>query len=319
MATIKDIAKHAGVSVATVSYVLNNTRFVSEEKRRRILLAIEELKYVPNAVARSLRIRESKAISLVVSDITNPFYPDLAKACEDVAHHNNYTVNIINTNDQHDRLQRAAFQLKEGKIDGMVITTALEQDRYLIQELLQERYPIVLTHRRLGDLNVDMVSSDNERGAWLATNHSIKLGHKNIALMTGVNGSSVSFSRLTGYMRAMQEAGLRIRKDWVVPGGARYEPSLSATRSLLKLPLNTRPTAILNISDIGALAVLDVALEMKLKVPDQLAVIGFDDLFISSSLSVQLSTIKIPRYELGKLAVEMLIERISKAARISIQ
>ncbi len=129
MATIKDIAHKAGVSVATVSYVLNDTRWVHEDKRKRVLEAIAELNYVPNAVARGLRVQKSKAISFVVSDITNPFYPDLAKACEEAAQQQGYTINIVNTDDKADRTQHALNQVRQGKVDGFILTSALEQDK----------------------------------------------------------------------------------------------------------------------------------------------------------------------------------------------
>lgn len=312
MPTIKDIAQKAGVSVATVSYVLNNNRFVSADKRERILDAIKELNYVPNAVARGLRVRESKAISLIVSDITNPFYPDLAKACEDVAQSLGYTVNMINTNDVSSRVELAASQLLEGKIDGLILTVALERDRPVIERLLEGDYPVVLAHRGLDHLKADIVVSDNFDGAVQATNHLIRLGHKRISLMTGVEGSSVTAARLNGYLHSMKLAGLAVMPEWLPSGGARYAKSYEATKTLLQLPANQRPTAVINISDIGALGVIDAAMDSGLRIPDDLGVVGFDDLFISAIRRVQLTTVKIPRYELGQRATELLLQRIGR-------
>jgi LacI family transcriptional regulator len=309
--TIKDIARAAGVSVATVSYVLNDTRYVSPDKKERVLHAVKQLNYVPNAVARGLRVRESRTISLIVSDITNPFYPDLAKACEDYAHEFGYTVNMVNTSDDPKRLAQALEQLRKGKVDGAIVTTAMEADRPILEQFIREGYPIVLAHRRLEGLDGDIVVSDNYGGSVAATKHLLALGHTRIAFMTGVPGSTVSLIREQGYRDAMHEAGVEVRPEWILTGDAKYAPSFQATRELLQLPRDIRPTAVINISDIGALGVLDAAYDMGVIVPDDLAVVGFDDLFIAASRCVQLTTIKIPRYELGRTATELLLNRIS--------
>lgn len=316
MTTIKDIAEKAKVSVATVSYVLNDTRYVSPEKKARILQVIEELKYVPNAVARGLRVRESKTICLVLSDITNPFYPDMAKACEEVASSKGYTLNMMNTNDQPGAIEKAAKQLREGKVDGLIVSTALEFDRAILIELVEQGYPVVLVHRKLENIPMDTIVSDNETGGYLATQHLIELGHRKIAFVTGVNGSSVNIARTLGYQRAMSEANIEIDPTWLVSGEAKYQPSYDAAVALLKLPKKIRPTAIINLSDLGALSVLDAAMDRKLRVPEDLAVMGFDDLFFASSRSIQLSTIRIPRYELGKQATERLMERMNKTVKL---
>ncbi|KIL41999.1 hypothetical protein SD70_03830 [Gordoniibacillus kamchatkensis] len=311
MPTIKDIASAAGVSVATVSYVLNDTRYVSPDKKERVLRAIRELNYVPNAVARGLRVRESKTISLIVSDITNPFYPDVAKACEDYAREFGYTVNMVNTGDDPQRLAGALEQLRKGKVDGAIVTTAMEADRELLRQLMEEGYPIVVAHRPLERFAGDMVVSDNYRGGVLAANHLLGLGHTRIALMTGVPGSTVSLLREQGYEDAMREAGVEVRPEWLISGEAKYAPSFQATRALLQLPQDIRPTAVINISDIGALGILDAAYDLGVEVPGELAVVGFDDLFIAASRCVQLTTVKIPRYEIGRTATELLLKRIA--------
>ncbi|MBA9028546.1 LacI family DNA-binding transcriptional regulator [Peribacillus huizhouensis] len=310
MSTIKDIAKRANVSVATVSYVLNNTRFVSPEKKKRVEEAIKELNYVPNAVARGLRVKNSKVISLVVSDITNPFYPDIAKACEQVAYQSGYTLNIVNTNDQDDRFIKAVMQLREGKVDGIINTTVLDHHRSLMENLIKDKYPIVLAHRLLDGINMDTVVADNIQAAIDATNHLINLGHKKIAFMTGVTKSSINNLRIKGFLKAMKDANLPTKEDWLASGQAKYQQSYDLTKELLKNS-NNRPTAIINISDLGALGVLDAAGDLGIMVPEELAVVGFDDLFISSMRSVQLTTIRIPRYEIGQKSMELLIDKIT--------
>jgi LacI family transcriptional regulator len=270
------------------------------------------MNYVPNAVARGLRVRESRTISLVLSDITNPFYPDLARACEEVARSRGYTLTMINTNDQPGHVEQAADELRKGKVDGMIVTTALEFDRACLIKLAEQSYPIVLAHRKLDGLPVDSIVSDNETGGYMAARHFIQLGHRRIAFLTGVNGSSVNISRKIGYKRAMEEANIDVMPEWLISGEAKYGPSYEAATALLRLPVPLRPTAIINLSDLGALSTLDAAMDANLRVPEDLAVMGFDDLFFAATRSIQLTTIRIPRYEIGKQAAERLIQRINK-------
>ena len=311
MATIKDIATKAGVSVATVSYVINNTRWVHEDKRRRVLEAIKELNYVPNAVARGLRIQKSNAISLIVSNITNPFYPDLARACEQVAAKHGYTVNVVNTDDDRGKLHEALNQLRGGRADGAVITSALPENRDEIEQLLKEGYPLVLASRLLDGLKVDSVAADNRNGAIMAVRYLMSLGHRKIAFISGVKHSYINETRVEGYLHAMEEAGIRLYREWLTSGHGLYEPSYQAARMLLQLPPRKRPTAILCLTDLGAYGVLDAAKDMGVSVPDDLAVIGFDDLFFSGLRHIQLTTIRVPRHEMSALATEMLFSRMA--------
>ncbi len=319
MPRIKDIAKKANVSVATVSYVLNNTRFVSPDKKNRVLQAIEEMNYVPNAVARGLRARQTKTIGLLVSDIANPFYPDIAKACEEVAHARGYNVIVMNTNDESNRTISAFSQIRDGKVDGLMITTILEQDREYIEKLSIQKSPCVLLYRYLEGMSMDTITVDNFEAAYHATIHLLKLGHKKIAFMSGIPGSWVTKTRLDGFLFAMKQSNLPVQQEWIQCGYARYTQSYEATRYLMNMPVENRPTAILNISDIGALGVIDAAHDLGIQVPRELAVIGFDDLFISSTRSVQLTTVHIPRYELGIKATELLLDRLSGKAHDSTQ
>lgn len=309
MATIKDIANLAGVSVATVSYVLNN-RNVSADKKERVLKAIKELNYVPNAVARGLRVRESKTICFIVSDITNPFYPELAKACEEEVYSRGYMMTMINTNNEADRLDQALYQMKQGRIDGCIIADAMQENRTAIEEAIKDGYPIVLVNRHLENLDVDAVICDNLHGADLAAKHLIALGHTKIAFVGGFTGSSVHETRKLGFIKAMEAAGLSVLPEWIISGGGNYSQSYKATEALLRLPADQRPTAVINLADFGALGVIDAATDLNLQVPGDLAVIGFDDLFFAATRTVQLTTVRTPRYELGSRAISMLFERI---------
>ncbi|MFB9276721.1 LacI family DNA-binding transcriptional regulator [Cohnella cellulosilytica] len=313
MSTIKDIAKNAGVSVATVSYVLNNNRYVSPEKKERVLAAIRELNYAPNAAARGLRAGESRTIGLIVSDLSNPFYPDLAKACEDAAQKHGYAVHMINTNDRPERMEQAAAQAREGKVDGLIVASALEADRELLQSLRERGFPLVLAHRRLDGLDADLVESDNFEAGLLAARHMLRLGHRRISFLAGVAGSPISRLREAGYRQAMAEAGIDVLPAWVQSGEAKYAASYERMLGYADLPSGERPTAVINMSDIGAMGVLDAAADRGLRVPEDVAVMGFDDLFLAAFRSVRLTTVRIPRSELGRRATELLLDRIADA------
>jgi len=313
LVTIRDIAKHAGVSVATVSHVINSSRRVGAERKDRILRAIEELNYVPNAVARGLRVRETRTLGLILPDITNPFFPELAKACEELAQSLGYAINMINTNDNEGRMADAVTQIREARVDGLIITSAAEGNKELLSKLLEEGYPVVLVHRRIQGLAVDTVVADNFTGGYSAARHLLSLGHTRIAMLTGVAHSPVIMKRLEGYMKAMQDAGVTIQPEWVTSGYGKYELSFHATENLMRLPESKRPTAMVASNDISALGVMDAAEHLGICIPEELSLVGFDDLFFSAMKAVQLTTVRIPRYEMGQMATRLLIDRISRS------
>ncbi|XID92533.1 LacI family DNA-binding transcriptional regulator [Paenibacillaceae bacterium WGS1546] len=310
--TIKDIARIAKVSPATVSYVLNNTRYVSPDKVERVMKAVEEINYVPNAVARGLRVKVSKTIGLIVTDITNPFFPDLAKGCEDEAHAKGFNVVMINTNDQSERTSSALLQLRKGKLDGVIVASAKNQDGPLLEELLKQGYPIVLAHRKIPDLPVYAVVADNFKGTQSAATHLLSLGHRKIGYITGVTDSNVNYDRLGGYQQAMSDAGIPILPEWISQGHGRYEFSYQAALNIIDLPKEIRPTAIIAGNDMSALGVLDAALDKGLRVPEDLALIGVDDLFLAQSRAIQLTSVRIPRYDMGRQAARILLDLIGQ-------
>lgn len=310
MSTIKDIALKAGVSTATVSYVLNNTRFVSQERKDRVLHAIKELNYVPNAFARGLRVGVSKAIGLVISDVTNPFFPDLAKACDDMANVKGYTVAMLNTNAEQARMDGAVSLLREGRVDGLIIASASNQDRSLLEGVLKEGFPIVLAHRRIPNLEIDSVVADNFSGSYSAVRHLLALGHKKIAMIYGIDDSPVNIERIEGYRKMMSDAGLEVLPEWLISGQSKYEPSYLVATKMMKGPKKSRPTAMITQGDVSALGVIDALKDMGLEVPGDLALVSFDDLFLASFRNIQLTTVQIPRYEMAQQATNILLDRI---------
>ncbi len=310
MATIKDIANIAKVSVATVSYVLNNSRYVSAERKQRVLEAVSELGYVPNAIARGLRVQATRTIGLVMSDITNPFYPELARGCQDVARSSGFSVLMLNTDEREDRFHTALKLAKEGKVDGLIVANILNNDLPVLKDLIKSGCMIVLAHRKIPGFVMDSVVADNYGGASAVVRHLTELGHRRIAFISGIPESSVSNERIAGYKDSIVRLGIEKTADSILPGFGQYEPSYALASLLMQRGPAERPTAIIADSDVAALAVIDLAYEKSLRIPQDIAIVGFDDLFFASSRAIELTTVRIPRYEIGQQAARILLQRI---------
>lgn len=302
------------MSVATVSYVLND-RPVSSERKQKVLQAIDELDYVPNENARRLRAKQASTIALVLPDITNPFYPDLAKGCQDVAQEHGLTLIMLNAEDEDDALSATVNQVRKGGVDGVILANATGKDVDTINTLRGSSTPVVLAHRTIKGLDIDSVTASDFRGAYAATEHLVSMGHKKVVLIEGASESTVSMSRKEGFERAMKDRELSVKPEWFIKGGAEYGASYRHTLKLLGQSddHSDMPTAIFATSDLMALGALRAAQDMRLSVPDGIAIIGYDDLFLAATL--QLTTVHVPRYEIGRQAMRRLIEKMHKGAK----
>ncbi len=307
MATIRDVAKTAGVSTATVSYVLNN-KPVHPDKEKKVLDAIEKLNYIPNSAARGLRSKKNNTIGLVIPDITNPFYPNLAKGCQDAFKEKGYTLMMYNTDEQQNQIPNIIKQIREGKLDGIILASLVNSDIDNVHELESLNFPTVVAHRKLEECNFDSVVVDNYFGAYKATEHLISLGHTNITFLRDMNGSPVSKDRLNGYIDAMKQLNLT---PFVLEGNASYQSGYSITMQLLnKYKGYQQPSAIFASSDIMAYGVLDAVKKMGKLIPDDISIVGFDDLFLSSWETIQLTSVRVPIYEVGYQASNLLLRKM---------
>ncbi|MCD6257937.1 LacI family DNA-binding transcriptional regulator [Candidatus Aerophobetes bacterium] len=306
MAKIKDVAKLAGVSPACVSLALNGKPYVSAKTKKRIYNAIEQLNYRPNIIARSLRNKKTHTIGLVLSDITNPFFPEIARGVETKAREYGFNVILCNT-DADPLLEKNYIEVLLAKqVDGLILTSVRIMDD--LDKYTKENCPLVFINRKPPLSDFDFVGIDNVASAKMAVEHLIKLGHRKIALIRGEPASWASFSRYEGYRMALKEAGIPYSDNLVKIGYLRYESGYRAMESLLKgSPI---PTAIFCANDIMALGAIDACVDRKVKVPQDLAIVGFDDIWVASLKNVQLTTVHQPRYEMGAKAVELMVERI---------
>lgn len=305
--TMEDVAERAGVSVTTVSHVINRTRPVSEELRTRVLAAMDELGYRPNLLARSLRRGRTHTIGMILPDNVNPFFAEVARGVEDTAFGQGYSVVICNTDGDLDKESFYASLLAEKRMDGIIFVAAggsAEQVR-----ALQDRgMLVVVVDRELPEVAVDQVLTDNAHGGYLATRHLIELGHRRIGCITGPSDVTPSAERVTGYRRALEEAGIPIDERIIVRGDFQCESGYRVAQHLLTLA--QPPTAIFACNDLMAIGAISAAVSLGYRIPEDISVVGFDDIRLSSYTNPPLTTVHQPIYEIGVLATTILLERM---------
>jgi LacI family transcriptional regulator len=307
MKTISEVAKKAGVSPTTVSHVINNTRFVSDEKRERVERAIEEMEYHPNALARSLRSGETHTIGLVLPDSANPFFAEVGRSIEGAAFNVGYSVILCNTENNLEKERKYIERLAEKQVDGMIFVGAGEDyDSY--KKLLDMKIRVVAMDRDYPDLKMDVVISDNLQGGKLATQHLIGLGHKRIGCITGPSKVNLSAQRVTGYIQSLEEASLVIDQNLIISGDFHPESGQAAAYQLLAM--QDAPTAIFACNDMMAIGVLRAGMELGRRIPQDLALVGYDDIELASYTTPPLTTIQQPKKEMGITALKYLLERI---------
>jgi LacI family transcriptional regulator len=304
--TVRDVARRAGVSTSTISHVLNQTRFVSDELRERVLSAMRELNYEPNAAARMLTRQRSDTIGLIVSDIRNPFFASVARGVEDVAQEHGYTVVLCNSDEDLARESACLRALQTRQVDGVLLASAGVSDAHL-SRLVHAGFPIVLVDRELPHLPVPAVLLENEAAAYGAVRHLIGRGHRRIAMISGRRSISTTTQRIAGYRRALREAGLKVDRQLVVSGDSTSEGGARAAHAILDVV--PRPTAIFSGNNLMSIGALQAIGSRGLSVPDDIALVGFDDFPFpwSDAFRPHLTTVAQPTYELGRRAAETLV------------
>ncbi len=308
MATIRDVAQLAGVSTATVSHVLNETRTVSEDLRERVLAAMETLNYRPNAVARSLRVSETLTLGLIVPDVELPFFARMARCIEAAASEVGYNVILCNSNWSLKQELRYLDHLLARRVDGLVcISVSLTAEH--VEPILRRNAPVVwLEDTRLGQ-RFDSVIVNNFRGAYDATVHLIEQGHRRIGCISGPIRSKLRIDRLAGYSKALADYGLAHDEQLIHEGD--YTPPSGVRLSRVLLDLPDPPTAIFAFNDMMALGVMQTLNERGLHIPHDIAVIGFDGIALTEHTCPPLSTVEQPIAYMSQLAITMLVDRIN--------
>jgi DNA-binding LacI/PurR family transcriptional regulator len=311
-ATIRDVAEAAEVSTATVSRVLAGAHQVTDELKERVFEAARQLRYTPNRVARNLRRRTTRMIGVVVPDIENPFFTSIIGGVEEVLQAANYNLLLANYNENPAREHELLRTLGAEGAAGIIFTPSNSADADY-HELVQEPAPMVAISRYPEGLNVDVVAVANSEGARLATDHLIRLGHETIGFINGPIGISTARERRAGYLEAFAAAGLEPRPDLMVHGDFRQDGGYHAMQALLNL--DRPPTAVFTASNLMTLGALQAIHERGLRIPGQIAVVGYDDLPWATSLEPPLTAVAQPARDVGVTAARLLLDRLAEPER----
>ncbi len=306
--TMRDVARLAGVSVATVSAVINGTATVSERRARKVREAMEALDYHPDQVARSLKVGRTDVIGMVIPDITNAFFPQVIRGVEDTAHAEGYSVILCNSNEDPEQERRHLSTLFARRVDGVLLACSDSSTAY--DSLIRRRFPIVFVDRTPQGLTRSGVSTDNIDAGYMATEHLIALGHERIAFIAGKLRLSPHADRLEGFRKAMQEKNLPIRDDYLRMGDLQTESGYRSGLELLRLPMP--PTAIVVSNNKMLLGLMRAIAELRAPCPGNVSVIGFDDYVWTEHFTPRLTVVVQPTYEIGRRAMQMLLAKMRR-------
>lgn len=311
MATIKDVAGLAGVSISTVSHVVNGTRFVSEEATIKVRDAIATLDYIPSALARSLKTSKTKTVGMLTSSNANPFFAEVIQGVEATCYSLGYHLVLCNSgmSEQSGLKKQAAYlqTLSEKRVDGLLVMSAYSSELFF-QLLEQQPFPLVVLDCNTSLRNADIIMDDPDLGGYEATRYLIEQGHRAIGCISGPNLLSPSEERLNGYRRALYEFGISVNPQWIIEGALTAESGYQAACQLMTL--STRPSALFCGNDLMAMGAISALQSNGLTVPDDVSIVGYDDIELAAYTSPPLTSIAQPKRKLGVMAAKTLIQRI---------
>ncbi|AIR84382.1 MULTISPECIES: ribose operon transcriptional repressor RbsR [Erwiniaceae] len=306
---MKDVARLAGVSTSTVSHVINNNRFVSEQVREKVEQAIRELNYAPSALARSLKINQTRTIGMLLTASSNPFYSEVVRGVENSCYERGYSLILCNTEGDEERMNRSLETLMQKRVDGLLMMCT---ETHLPSAEILNRYPsvpMVMMDWAPFEGRGDIIQDNALLGGELATQHLIDRGYTRIACIAGPQDKTPARLRLEGFHKAMSNSGLPVLPGYVVDGDFEFQGGFNAMNQLLTLEL--LPEAVFTSNDAMAVGVYHALFQAGLRVPQDIAVMGYDNIELARYLTPPLSTVHQPKDELGELAIDTLIHRMS--------
>ena len=316
MPTIRDVAKQAGVAPMTVSRVINNSGYVSEDTRTRVEEAISRLGYVPNMLGPSLRFNQTNTLALVLTDITNPFWTTVARGVEDAAQEAGYSVILCNTDESEAKQDQYLTMLLKRRIDGILLVPSTSTSN-VVQTIKNQGVKVVVLDREVNDTEVDVVEGDSVGGAYQLTRYLIELGHQHIAILSGPQNVSTSSQRVAGFCRAIEEANLSHNTANIYWG--EFSQTLGHEMVRRALQSTPRPTAFLAVNNFIANGALQALREMNIRVPEDVSVVSFDDIPVSINPMPFLTVAAQPAYEMGYQATQLLVARLVNAGPETVQ
>jgi len=306
--TIEDIARIAGVSVNTVSRALNNKPNVREETKKKILKIAEELGYVKNIAASSLRKKISKTIGVILEDSSNPFYAEVLKGIEYAARKQGYQLMLMNTERVYENEEKAIFAFLQRRVDGLIIAPVQTEDDD-IKKLVRMNFPVVILGRHFEGTKVDEIHSDEVKGGYLATKHLLERGKKMPIMINSYLFRSAARMRLEGYKKALAEYGIRFDENMVITTDIDVEDGYEALLEAVKNKITF--DSVFCYNDMMAFGVIKALEELKFEIPKDVAVVGYDDIVFSSYINPPLTTVRIKKFEMGYEAFTMLMNKIT--------
>ncbi|MFW6270773.1 MAG: LacI family DNA-binding transcriptional regulator [Bacillota bacterium] len=309
MANIKDVAEKAGVSTATVSHVINETRYVSEETKNKVLKSMDELNYEPNNIARSLRSKETKTIGFIVPDISNFFFTEMAHYIEQELKEKGYSLILNNSNEDIENEKKQLKTLYSQMIDGLIIAPTRGDQSYLDKIRQRNKTPIVFIDRKPENINGIFILVDNYQGAYDAIELLIKKGYQKISIITGLSGLTTTKERLDGYKAALEENNIEVDDSLIKIGDSKYESGYKLTAELVE---NTDTDAIFVANNLMAIGSMFYLKKQKINIPSDIALIGFDNYKWAEITAPPLTSVRQPVDEMGIKSVEVLLKKIKE-------
>ena len=306
--TMTDVAREAGVSLMTVSRVVNHKEDVSPPTRQRVLDIVERLGYRPSSIARGLVTQHTGTLGLVVPDIDNPFFSGIVRGAELEAYAEGYSVFLCNSNEGPERELAVLESLEEKQVDGVIVCSS-RLEKKVLQSSLERFSAVVLVSRKLEDKRIGTVLIDDELGGRMATQHLLQTGHRNIGVISGPSISHSSRWRVKGYRKALESTSISFNLDYIEHDSPTVECGFEIARKLLTS--HPELTALFCHNDLVAVGALQACARLNIRVPEDIAIVGFDDIPMAALVSPPLTTCRVPRYQLGAQAMRMLMENIA--------
>ena len=306
--TIQDVACEAGVSRQTVSRAINDRDGINPKTRARILAIVERMGYRPSSIARGLVTQRTRTLGLVIPDVANPFFSEVARGTEHTAYTEGYTVFLCNTDENSQRELAILNLLEEQRVDGIVLCSSrLDEDT--LRRMLARPPTVVLVNRQLEGTDVGTVMLEDKRGGQMLTRHLIATGHRAIGFLAGPPASTSGGQRAEGYFAALAEAGLSHDPGWIQPCAPTVQGGYTAAHALLTH--HPELTALFCYNDLVAVGTLQACADLGRSVPDDLSVVGFDDIPLAALVTPPLTTCRVPRYDVGARAMRLLLDHIN--------
>lgn len=305
--TINDVAKAAGVSRQTVSRAMNDKREISPETKERVMIAVEQLGYQPNRLAQGMVTRRTRSVGLILADITNPFFPEVARGVQDTARDNDYNVLLCNSDEDPKVEVATLYSLAAQGVDGIILFAHKASDEDLLG--FADNYsPILIVNRVLEHPNIVQLMVDNLHGSRLAVAHLVGKGHVHIGMLANAFNNPDLIRRVQGYKAVLREHGMPLREEWIAQAAPTLQGGYECARRLLTE--FGEITAVFTYNDLMAIGALRACQDMGRRVPEDVEIIGFDDILMASMVTPALSSVRVDKYQLGQMAITRLLDMI---------